>query len=305
MPTDQANQTRDQQQAFAQSLQGQAAGTAPSVAQAQLGQAVNAQNAQAATALGSQRGINPALAARLIAQQQAQNTQGMAGQAVTSGIQERQAAQGLLGSALQAQRGQDIGQAQGQVQAGLGQAQVGNQQMATTQQAIAAQNAALMGQQQQNNQIGYNVAAGNQQAANSFLPGLLGGAGAAATGLGLMGGGTPNLGGTGQMVGGGQFVGQSLAEGGKVRGKAKVAGDSLENDTVPIMASPGEVVLPRTVAQDPDKAKEFVAHLRKSAKSTPSSSKASAPSYGDVVKSHKALEERLKKLEHLCYGGPV
>lgn len=49
--------------------------------------------------------------------------------------------------------------------------------------------------------------------------------------------------------------------GGPVPGKAKVAGNSLKNDTVPAQLSPGEVVLPRTISHDPKKAKAFVEHL--------------------------------------------
>lgn len=43
------------------------------------------------------------------------------------------------------------------------------------------------------------------------------------------------------------------SEGGHVPGKATVKGDSLKNDTVPAMLSPGEVVIPRSVmsSQDP------------------------------------------------------
>lgn len=52
-----------------------------------------------------------------------------------------------------------------------------------------------------------------------------------------------------------------MKEGGGVPGQAKVNGDSLKNDTVPAMLSPGEVVIPRHVMQskDPPKAAaEFV-----------------------------------------------
>lgn len=53
-----------------------------------------------------------------------------------------------------------------------------------------------------------------------------------------------------------------MEEGGVVPGKAKVKGDSIKNDTVPAMLSPGEVVVPRTAAQDPEKLKEFVSNLK-------------------------------------------
>lgn len=44
----------------------------------------------------------------------------------------------------------------------------------------------------------------------------------------------------------------TFAEGGFVGGTAKVAGDSLANDTVPALLSAGEYVLPRSVTQDKD-----------------------------------------------------
>lgn len=43
--------------------------------------------------------------------------------------------------------------------------------------------------------------------------------------------------------------------GGKVRGQANVKGDSLKNDTVKAMLSPGEIVIPRTVVNSKDPAK--------------------------------------------------
>lgn len=56
----------------------------------------------------------------------------------------------------------------------------------------------------------------------------------------------------------------TFARAGRVPGKAEVAGDSERNDKVPAMLSPGEIVVPRTVAQAPDaprRAADFVAHL--------------------------------------------
>lgn len=53
------------------------------------------------------------------------------------------------------------------------------------------------------------------------------------------------------------------SHGGEIPGKAKVAGDSPENDTVPIMASPGEIVIPRTFAHDPDLSKAYVNFIHK------------------------------------------
>lgn len=45
--------------------------------------------------------------------------------------------------------------------------------------------------------------------------------------------------------------------GGHVPGEAKVAGDSRENDTVPAMLSPGELVIPRSVPKDGAHMEEF------------------------------------------------
>lgn len=55
-------------------------------------------------------------------------------------------------------------------------------------------------------------------------------------------------------------LGQHYAQGGRVSavvpGKAKVAGDSLKNDTVDAKLSPGEIVIPRSIAQGPNAAAE-------------------------------------------------
>jgi hypothetical protein len=51
--------------------------------------------------------------------------------------------------------------------------------------------------------------------------------------------------------------GDKFAYGNKVPGKAEVKGDDLKNDKVPAMLSPGEIVVPRSKASDPDKAAQF------------------------------------------------
>lgn len=63
---------------------------------------------------------------------------------------------------------------------------------------------------------------------------------------------------------GGQPKPMYAADGAVVPGKAEVHGDSPKNDTVHARLSPGEIVLPRSVAMSnnaPDKAKAFVSHL--------------------------------------------
>jgi len=57
----------------------------------------------------------------------------------------------------------------------------------------------------------------------------------------------------------------NFAPGGVVKGRARVRGNSSQNDTQPALMQPGQVVLPRTVAQSPNapqKAKSFVEHLK-------------------------------------------
>lgn len=51
---------------------------------------------------------------------------------------------------------------------------------------------------------------------------------------------------------------QQAAHGGRINGEPNVAGDSYENDTVKALLSPGEIVVPRTKAEDPKKAKTFI-----------------------------------------------
>lgn len=71
---------------------------------------------------------------------------------------------------------------------------------------------------------------------------------------------------TGNLVGGAAKIGAAYAgapgkaQGGLVEGQAQVPGDSQMNDTVPIMASAGEVVIPRSLAEggSPDDLYNFV-----------------------------------------------
>lgn len=50
--------------------------------------------------------------------------------------------------------------------------------------------------------------------------------------------------------------------GGKIPGQAREAGDSYSNDTVPIMASPGEIVLPRSITMGPNAAENAAAFVQ-------------------------------------------
>ena len=66
----------------------------------------------------------------------------------------------------------------------------------------------------------------------------------------------PSVGGGG---GGGGFSLPTFAEGGVIPGISRFAGNDIRNDTVPVLASPGEVFIPRSVTQDPNMMKIAIA----------------------------------------------
>jgi len=55
---------------------------------------------------------------------------------------------------------------------------------------------------------------------------------------------------------------RDMTDGGYVPGKAKVKGDSPQNDTVPAMLSPGEVVIPRSAANDEEDYDKFMKEVK-------------------------------------------
>ena len=105
---------------------------------------------------------------------------------------------------------------------------------------------------------------------------------------------------TGRVVGGlmqgaGAFLG--MAHGGIVDGQSKHDGDNLENDTVPAMLSPGEIVIPRTKSGDADKAKEFIDHLASTKQiQGEGSEEPKEVTYADVLAMQKQLAQMIKKL---------
>lgn len=60
---------------------------------------------------------------------------------------------------------------------------------------------------------------------------------------------------------GGPGGGLRFSDGGRVPGEPMVPGDSEMNDFVDIKASPGEIVIPRSAAQDKESAKEFIDNM--------------------------------------------
>lgn len=232
-----------QQNSLGDTLRAQMAGGGPNPAQTQY--LSNTQNNIANTQglIASQRGLNPALAARMGA-----NAAARANQEAT------------MGSAL-VQQNQQLA-AQGQLQGLLGQVQGGN---------VAYQGGY---NQMHGAQEGINAGISQKNAENKgALTGMImGGIANAATG-GMSGLATKGVGMLGSQTPG-------KAHGGIVGGQPNVAGDSPQNDTVNTMLSPGEIVIPRSMAHDADKAKDFIDHLLESKNKKKSS-------YGDVLKARK------------------
>jgi len=128
-------------------------------------------------------------------------------------------------------------------------------------QSLANQNVAqnnafqqnVLGARQGGAQMQYNVgveAANREAMKNANKPNMFGSMiqGAAAG---------SSMGPWGAVAGAGAGAMSAMAEGGEVPGKAHVPGDSLKNDTVPAILSPGEIVIPRSIAQlEPNQAAE-------------------------------------------------
>lgn len=281
--------------ALAQQLLAQSQGQGPNPAQAMLNQATQQNIQSAAGTVASQKGINPALAARLAGEQAGQINQQAAGQAATMGAQQQLGAQSQLGG-LYGTMGQQ----------GLTQQQL-------LQQALANQNNAHVSNMAQSNQANAGLAQVNAKASNDMQAGLVGNAGKGLTmaAMAAMADGgevqpiqqpgptsiSPEAqGGSGNDSKGpdmSQLMAMAqafMASGGKVPGKAKVAGNSYANDTVPTLLSPGEIVIPREDAASPDKAKAFVdALMSKRQESGPKG-------FQKVLKAHAELGKHLKSL---------
>lgn len=228
------------QQQLASQLQNLAAGQGPNPAQLQYQQNVGQNIAGAQGLMSSQRGINPGLAAKMGMNAANQANLQAANQAAQLQAQQQLGAMQGLGSLY------------GQMQSG----NLGYQNLYNN----ANQNA---------QQLNAQAALGNQAARSKLIGGIMQGASAAAShykggeiqGMfdGGMAGPQSSVGKMfAQMAMGG---GVEMLQGGHVPGRAQVSGDSPKNDTVPAILSPGEIVIPRSIAQSDDaadKSKAFV-----------------------------------------------
>lgn len=223
--------------------------------------------------------------------------------------------------------------AEGQLQQGLGQANANAAGMAAASRGIAPGLAARLGQQamsdnsMQINQQAAILRAQEQQQADALLAQMYasqrGSAGQAATiqannsnqarqqNMGMMQGlgtagiqyagmsgksqpQTPPAGPAVQMNKGGKVP--CYDDGGKIPGKANVAGNSPKNDTVDAKLSPGEIVVPRTDAQDPEKAKAFIDKLFEK-EGGKSAGKGGSADIKELMKIQRETLKRISELE--------
>jgi hypothetical protein len=209
----------------------------------------------------------------------------------------RAQAEGRGPSLAQMQYNQALGQTQAAIQSqlasarGLSPAQA--QRIAARQQAAmgagaASQSAMLRLQEQQAAQAALGNLLG-QQRQQELLGGQLasGMYGTAAQG---------SLEASKLQVRAGEDARRNLAHGAEIKGQAKFQGDTRSNDTVPAMLSPGEIVLPRTVAQPedaPEKAKKFVEAIKKQKRPSPKA-------YAQALARLQELESRMDAMEALA-----
>lgn len=151
------NQNLSNEGGLANILMSQAGGNGPNPAQLQLQQASDAATKQNAGMIASQRGLNPALAQRQIAENNANMSQQAAGQSAVLGQQEQLGAEGAL-SGLYGTIGGQAGQ-----------------QQSTLQQALASYNNAQVGMQSNLNNVNSQAAAQNAAAQSQMVGGVLSG----------------------------------------------------------------------------------------------------------------------------------
>lgn len=321
-------------------LQQEAAGNGPGaqLAQQQANQLAQQNTQRMQGAIAGTRGINPALAARLVANQAGQANQAAAQQGAQMGLQQQLAARGQLGNIFGNESGLTTGATQNlletgrtqDIQSALGAGQLSQAQLGTLVGGLGAQNQLIsqgsLGAANINaansraglqSQTGIAEAQGQAQtAANAqqtelekatmagkagILGGLVNAGGGILGGLAAAGGGGSAAAGGGTAV---ETAGEAAplvaaSKGGKVPGNASVKGDSYKNDTVDAKLSPGEIVVPRTAADDPEKAHRFIdAIMAKHGKSK-------AGGYGGVLAARREvakLKSRIADLESRIGG---
>jgi len=260
-------------------LEQRSLGQAPSIAEMQMNAGMQKAQSMAMGSAAAQRGINPALAARLAQQQQGAMQSQTNQQAGMMRAQEQMANDQLLQQALQSQRQGRMAQQQAKQGAFETQAD----RASGTIRSIAS-GAAQMGGMAEGGMVMPQMVPQMQSQDSNFINNfasqigaIVGAHQARASQQQSSGGWTPGAmseyiekgkGGSQVMAGGaadGLNAGMmfTASEGAVIPGKAPVAGDSKANDKVPTMLSPGEIVVPRSVASmAPEEITKFVMALR-------------------------------------------
>ena len=334
-----------QQQSLANTLLAQSQGQGPNPAQAALNQATGTNVANQAALMAGQRGAsaNPGLMARQAAMQGANTQQQAVGQAATMQAQQELAAQQELMAQQQAMQGTNLGEqsleSQLYGQSIGGQNAQNTAQIQNTAQANAVNSAqALANAAAQQKTMG-GIMGGIGSLVGGPVASLLGGGGSAPAITGGFDAGAagaapeassfamPTFGSgiaaaaPAALAKGGEIPEhlshvakiyhpnfRDFRSGGKIPGKEMVRGDSKKNDVVPIMASAGEVMLPKSVTQAknaPSKAAEFMKHLQKGKAKKGDVELKEGSGYKKVADSRKNLEDRVTRLEKMCGGGMV
>lgn len=278
-----AFQATPQEQELTSALLARAQGRGgPSAAEQQMRAGLDQQVSQAQALAASQRGVSPALAAKQAQQAAAQAGQATAQQTGILRSQEAMGAEQLGAQALQSQRqsrmaeqqlksGQSLGmnqlagqayegsagratgafKAAGQA-AGMPMAEGGIvPQMQSADNAMAQNFASMI-----TGQVGQMMSKGILQKGGDTLEGFKLGKRPPDEGAASGPSSTPKLSGPQMMMNG-------MSDGGKVPGKPLVDGDYQANDIVPAMLSPGEIVVPRSIAKkSPEEIAQFIMALR-------------------------------------------
>lgn len=274
---------RQYQLGLAQQLQAQARGEGPSLAQMQLAQATDRSLQQALGAARSGLGSNPALAARTAALQASGTMGNAASQSAMLRLQEQQDAQRALAGLSGQARGMDIDTAGTRAGLGMDAARLQGSLLS----GAAGASAGIAGDAFSNRFARETNAMEQAEARRArreaqrtkYQDAAVGaifnaGATAAGTAIGKMykGGMVPEpkgyaCGGKVKMSEGGRVPAPNAKGGLPNDRQVKLrAGDHPENDIVPAMLSPGEIIVPRSKAKDPKKAAAFAAAIAKRAK---------------------------------------
>ena len=284
------------QKSLAQQLMEQSMGQGPSLAELQLQKASDQNVKNMAGLIASQRGVNPAKAARSIASLGASQGQELANQAAQLRLNEQLQKQQLLEQTLRGQRGLDIGLLGAQTNL-----------YGTAGQLGGAQQEREMQNYWDAQKLNAGIAASNQAQNNAILGSLISGgssimaAGAGGKGkahggyVGYSEGGaisqdSPNPEMSRVLVSPGEKVVNPDGKVMDVPGKAKYKGDDERNDTVIADLRKDAIVVPRTKAGDKEKMIEFLKHVKESSKKK--------SDLQQLLDSHNEIKQRLDEMNY-------